>query len=60
MVSPREAIIRNGLPTAGDIELAAYLTNVVVPMSLVLDLLITHDRFGSSSDPSLNLFYVWC
>jgi hypothetical protein len=38
----------------GDIELTVYLANVVDPMSLVLDLLITHDRFGSSSEPSLN------
>jgi hypothetical protein len=38
----------------GDIELTAYLANVVDPLSLVLDLRIAHDRFGSSSDPSLN------
>jgi hypothetical protein len=38
----------------GDIDLAAYLSNTVGPVSLVLDLLITHDRFGSRSDPSLN------
>jgi hypothetical protein len=39
----------------GDFELATYLpTNTVGPVSLVLDLLIVHDRFGSSSDPSLN------
>jgi hypothetical protein len=38
----------------GDIELAAYLTNTVGPVSLVLDLLIVHDRFGSNSDPSIN------
>jgi hypothetical protein len=42
----------------GDIELAGYLTNVVGPVSLVvtlvLDLHITHDRFGSSFDPNLN------
>jgi hypothetical protein len=37
-----------------DIELTSYLVNVVGPVSLVLDLLITHDRFGSNSDPSLN------
>ncbi len=28
--------------------------NVVGPVTLVLDLLITDDRFGSTSDPSLN------
>ncbi len=38
----------------GDIELTTYLANAVDPVSLVLDLLIVHDRFGSSSDPSLN------
>ena len=38
----------------GDIELAGYLTNESGPVSLVLDLRITHDRFGRSSDLSLN------
>ncbi len=32
----------------------AYLENEVGPLPLVLDLHITHDCFGSSSDPSLN------
>jgi hypothetical protein len=41
-------------PHCGDIELATYLANVSGPVPLVLDLLITHDRFGSSPDPSLN------
>ena len=31
-----------------------YLANAAGPMPLVLDLRITHERFGSSSDPSLN------
>jgi hypothetical protein len=31
-----------------------YLSNVTSPVPLVLDLLIVHDHFGSSSDPSLN------
>jgi hypothetical protein len=35
----------------GDIELTAYLAIAAGP---VLDLRIAHDRFGSSSDPSLN------
>ncbi len=30
------------------------LVNETVPVSVVLDLRIAHDRFGSSSDPSLN------
>ncbi len=38
----------------GDIQLVSYLTNTTWPVPLVLDLLIDHDRFGSSSDPSLN------
>jgi len=38
----------------GDVELAGYLANAVGPVPLVLDLRIVHDRFGSSSDPSLN------
>jgi len=38
----------------GDIELVGYLTSVTDPVPLVLDLRITHDRFGSSSDPNLN------
>jgi hypothetical protein len=38
----------------GDIELSAYLANAADPVALVLDLLIVHDRFGSTSDPSLN------
>ena len=39
-----------------DIELAAYLAKrrVRCLLPLVIDLRITHDRFGSSSDPSLN------
>jgi hypothetical protein len=32
----------------------SYLVNTVVPVPLVLDLRLTHDRFGSRSDPSLN------
>jgi hypothetical protein len=38
----------------GDIDLTGYLVNATGPVSLVLDLRIAHDRFGSSSDPSLN------
>jgi hypothetical protein len=34
--------------------MVSYLPNMVVPVSLVLDLRIVHDRFGSRSDPSLN------
>ena len=38
----------------GDIELAGYLGNEAGPVLLVLDLRITHDRVGSSTDPTLN------
>ena len=38
----------------GDIELSGYLANAAGPVPLVLDLRIAHDRFGSSSDPSIN------
>jgi hypothetical protein len=38
----------------GDIELAGYLANAVGPVPLVLDLRIAHERWGSSSDPTLN------
>jgi hypothetical protein len=38
----------------GIFELAAYLANAAGPVPLMLDLRIAHDRFGSSSDPSLN------
>jgi hypothetical protein len=38
----------------GDIELVCYLTIAADPVPLVLDLRIALDRFGSSSDPSLN------
>jgi hypothetical protein len=38
----------------GDVELVGYLTNVVGPVSLVMDLRIAHDRVGSSTDPTLN------
>ena len=36
------------------IELTGYLTNTEGPMSLVLDLRIDLERFGSNSDPILN------
>jgi hypothetical protein len=37
----------------GDITLEVCLPNTVNPVPLVLDLLIVHDRFESSSEPSL-------
>ncbi len=38
----------------GDIEVVTYLVNTSGPVSLVVDLHIDHDRFGSSSDLNLN------
>ncbi len=38
----------------GDIEVAGYLANATGPVPLVLDLRLSHDRFPSSSDPTLN------
>jgi hypothetical protein len=38
----------------GAIELVGYLANAAGPVPLVLDLRIAHERFGSSSDPTLN------
>jgi hypothetical protein len=43
----------------GDIELPGYLTNAAVQVPLVLDLLIDHDRFGSSSNPNLDGKLHW-
>ena len=39
----------------GDIQLDAYLANTGGPVPLVLDLRITHDRWGRSADPTLNV-----
>jgi hypothetical protein len=54
-----EHVTKNMGRHCGDVQLTTYLTNTVGPVSLVLDLHIDHDRFGSSSDPILNdhLFY---
>ncbi len=52
-------ISRNRGQKCGDMEFPGYLTNATGPVSLVLDLPIVHDRWGSSSDPTLNgnLYY---
>jgi hypothetical protein len=47
-------VVRSRGQHCGDIELAGYLANAAGPVSLVLDLRLTHDRFGSSSDPTLD------
>jgi len=52
-------VAKNRAQDCGDIELVGYLANVGGPVPLVLDLRIVHERFGSSSNPSLdgNLHY---
>jgi hypothetical protein len=49
-----QQVARSRGQQCGDIELAGYLANAAGPVPLVLDLRIAHQRFGSSSDPSLN------
>jgi hypothetical protein len=47
-------VVKSRRQHCGDIELAGYLVNEAGPVPLVLDLRITHDRFGSTYDPTLN------
>jgi hypothetical protein len=47
-------VVKSRGQNCGDIEIVKYLVDTVGPVSLVLDLNIDHDRFGSSSDPNLN------
>jgi hypothetical protein len=49
-----QQVARSWGQRCGDIELAGYLANAAGPVPLVLDLRIAHERFGSSSDPSIN------
>ena len=49
-----QQVIRSRGQDSGDIELAGYLANAAGPVTLVLDLRIAHDRYGSSSDHSLH------
>jgi hypothetical protein len=49
-----QEVVKNRGQHCGDIEVAGYLVNETVPVSLVMDLRITHDRVGSSTDPTLN------
>ena len=50
----RQQVTKSRGQSRGDIELETYLVNVAGPVSLVLDLRIAHERWGSSSDPSIN------
>jgi hypothetical protein len=49
-----QQVVRRLGHRCGDIELTGYLVHSTGPVSLVLDLRITHERFGSSSDLSIN------
>ncbi len=51
-----ERVVRIRGQRCGDVDLTGYLVNEAGPVTLVLDLriLITHDRWGSNSDPSIN------
>jgi len=49
-----QQVVRSRGQHCGDVELVGYLANAAGPVPLVLDLCIVHDRFGSSSDPTLN------
>jgi len=49
-----QQVVKNRGQDCGDIELAGYLVNAAGLVPLVLDLRLTHDRFGSNSDPTLN------
>ena len=49
-----QQVARSRGQRCGDIELAGYVANAAGPVPLVLDLRIAHDRWGSSSDPSIN------
>ncbi len=49
-----QRVVRSRGQRCGDIEITSYLTNETGLVPLVLDLRIAHDRFGSSSDPSIH------
>ena len=53
-VKTQQVIKSRGHHCGDNIEFVGYLANEAVPVPLVLDLRIAHDRYGSSSDPSLN------
>jgi hypothetical protein len=53
-VKTQQHVTKSGGRHCGYIELTAYPANAAGPVPLVLDLRIAHDRFGSSSDPSLH------
>ena len=54
-----QQVVKSRGQHCGDIELAGYLVNEAGPVSLVLDLRIDHDRFGSSSESNLDGKLHW-
>ena len=48
-----QQVVKSQGQQCGDIELASYLVDTVGPVPLVLDLCTAHERWGSSSNPSL-------
>jgi hypothetical protein len=49
-----QQVVKSRGQWCGDIKLSGHLTNVTGSVSLVLDLRIVHEHWGSSSDPSIN------
>jgi hypothetical protein len=49
-----QQVVKSRGQDCGDTELTGYLANETGPVSLVLDLRITHDRVGRTTDPNLN------
>jgi hypothetical protein len=49
-----QQVVQNRGQHCGDIELVGYLQNAVGTVPLVMDLRIAHERWGSSTDPTLN------
>ena len=49
-----QKVVKSRGQHCGDIDLVGYLTNETGPVPLVMDLRISPDRVGSSTDPTLN------
>jgi hypothetical protein len=49
-----QQVVKSRGQHCGDIMLAGYLQNAVGTVVLVLDLRVAHERWGSSTDPTLN------
>ena len=54
-VRTRHGVTANAGQRRGDVELRSYLQDAAGRRSLVFDLSITHDRFGSSSHVSYRI-----